>query len=245
MNDTQMEQFNELEEKVEIYFYLEKTALELIAMMGIFSIWLALIFVINHFTNDFITWFIIVLELLAFIGIGAFYYRRKDIQNNVKNLFAKTKEKWTNNLNRQTDTIETKRWKDGVELALENEKYMKFIQKCNPTEISIVNANYIGDFKFIVHFSNGKIKEVDIKRVADVDSRYGELESFKVLEDENFVKNMKIEGPTLSYENIDIAPEILYQVAIMSEEHDEYEEIAKIIKERVTDRQEPAVMISH
>lgn len=109
----------------------------------------------------------------------------------------------------------------------------------------IIEATYIGDFKFIVHFSNGKIKEVDIKRVADVDSRYGELESFKVLQDENFVKNMKIENSTLSFQNIDIAPEILYQVAIMSEEHDEYEEIAKIIKERVTDRKKPAVMISH
>lgn len=93
MNDTQMEQFNQLEEKVDIYFYLEKTALELIAMMGVFSIWLALIFVINNFTNDFITWFIIVLELFAFIGIVAFYYRRKNIQNNVKELFAITKEK--------------------------------------------------------------------------------------------------------------------------------------------------------
>ena len=73
----------------------------------------------------------------------------------------------------------------------------------------------------------------------------GEIPSNKVLEDENFVKNMKIEGPTLSFQNINIAPEILYQVAIMSEEHDEYEEIAKIITERVTDRKEPAVMISH
>ena len=79
--------------------------------------------------------------------------------------------------------------------------------------IYLINAAYKDNFKFIVHFSNDEIKEVDIKKVADVDSRYGKFESFKVLQDENFVKNMKIEGPTLSYQNIDIAPEILYQIA--------------------------------
>ena len=121
----------------------------------------------------------------------------------------------------------------------------QILQEHNTTKISIIDANYIGDFKFIVHFGNGKIKEVDINKVADIDSRYREFESFKVLQDENFVKNMKIENSTLSFQNIDIASEILYQVAIVSEEHEEYEEIAKIIKERVTDRKEPPVMISY
>lgn len=76
-----------------------------------------------------------------------------------------------------------------------------------------IDATYKGDFRFLMKFSNNEIKEIDIKKVTDVDSRYGEFESFKVLEDENFVKNMKIVGPTLSYQNIDIAPEILYQIS--------------------------------
>lgn len=78
--------------------------------------------------------------------------------------------------------------------------------------IYLIDATYKGDFRFLIKFSNNEVKEVDIKKVTDVDSRYGEFESFKVLQDENFVKHMKIEGPTLSYQNIDIAPEILYQL---------------------------------
>ena len=77
-----------------------------------------------------------------------------------------------------------------------------------------IDAAYKCDFKFIVTFNNNEIKEIDIRNLGKIDKRYEEYESFKVLQDENFVKHMKIEGPTLSHKNIDIAPEILYQLAI-------------------------------
>ena len=79
--------------------------------------------------------------------------------------------------------------------------------------IYAMDALYIGDFKFMVTFSDNTVREVDIKKVSDIDKRYSTFESFKVLEDESFVKNMKIEGPTLSYKNIDIAPEILHTIS--------------------------------
>ncbi len=73
--------------------------------------------------------------------------------------------------------------------------------------VFVKSAKYIGDFKFDIEFNYGR-KIVDIRRLKELDKRY----DFVI--NEKIISNMKKEGPSLSYQDYDIAPELLYKAAI-------------------------------
>ena len=79
--------------------------------------------------------------------------------------------------------------------------------------IFVKNAKYIGDFKFDIEFNNDQ-KIVDIRKIRELDKRYDEFELFQPLKNEEFVKHLQPNGITISYKDIDIAPELLYQASI-------------------------------
>jgi len=74
--------------------------------------------------------------------------------------------------------------------------------------VFVKNAKYIGDFKFNIEFNIGDKKTVNIKKIRELDSRYD------FVNNENIVSKMKKEGPSIAYQDYDIAPELLYQASL-------------------------------
>jgi Protein of unknown function (DUF2442) len=74
--------------------------------------------------------------------------------------------------------------------------------------IEVESAKYIDDYKFLVTFNTGEVREVDISTMI-----WGEV--FEPLKDKEKVKKFEIKWGTLAWENgADIAPEWLYDNSI-------------------------------
>jgi len=70
--------------------------------------------------------------------------------------------------------------------------------------LDVVKFDYLDEYKLLLTFENGEIKEFDCTKIMDE-------KPFQVLKDINYFKRAKIDYGTLVWPNeIDIAPETLY-----------------------------------
>lgn len=70
--------------------------------------------------------------------------------------------------------------------------------------LDIIKFDYLDEYKLLLTFENGEIKEFDCASIMDE-------KPFQVLKDMNYFKRVKIDYGTLVWPNeIDIAPETLY-----------------------------------
>jgi hypothetical protein len=75
--------------------------------------------------------------------------------------------------------------------------------------LSVINANYLGDYKIALSFNNEKNGIADLHDVIFTDSRA----PFLTLRDENEFKKFNIKHGTIVWENgLDLAPEFLFFV---------------------------------
>lgn len=73
--------------------------------------------------------------------------------------------------------------------------------------ISVVNADYMGEYKIHIGFNDGKQGKIDFKEIITDDHR----PIFNQLKDISIFKNFKIDFATLVWPNeLDITPEFLY-----------------------------------
>jgi hypothetical protein len=76
-----------------------------------------------------------------------------------------------------------------------------------------VNATYIGNFKLLIEFENGKLKICDFK-----DLKSKELRSFSDLKKEEYFKKFFIKDGILKWPNgYDCAPDFLYDTGKLAD----------------------------
>ena len=80
----------------------------------------------------------------------------------------------------------------------------------NSRMIIPVNVIYLGDYKLLIEFENGKIKIADLKYLLDK-----ELPDFPEMKDEEYFKKFELDiMGGLSWSNgYDIAPDYLYEIS--------------------------------
>lgn len=70
--------------------------------------------------------------------------------------------------------------------------------------LDVLNFEYLNDYKILLTFENGEIREFDCEALID-------QKPFQVFQDKNYFRRAKIEYGTLIWPNeIDIAPDTLY-----------------------------------
>jgi len=80
--------------------------------------------------------------------------------------------------------------------------------------ISVVDADYKGEYKIHIEFNNGKQGEIDFKEIITDDHR----PIFNQLKDLAIFRNFKVDFDTIVWPNeLDIAPEFLYFKAFADE----------------------------
>lgn len=76
--------------------------------------------------------------------------------------------------------------------------------------ISITHATYLGNSNFRLKFSDNTIKIIDINKFLSSNLLYYDAPIFQPLKNEDFLKNFKVDYTICWNDDIDIAPELLY-----------------------------------
>ena len=77
--------------------------------------------------------------------------------------------------------------------------------------VSVINAEYLEEYKILLHFDNGEQGAVDLKNTIFSDHR----KIFKPLQDVEFFQKFELDSWTLIWPNeADFSPEFLYELAI-------------------------------
>jgi len=72
--------------------------------------------------------------------------------------------------------------------------------------IYVTSAEYLGEYKLLVHFNDGEIKVVDL-------GNYLDKPVFQILKDKSYFEDFQLNPFTVEWKNgADFAPEFLYQI---------------------------------